>query len=53
VKRRRYRPQLEIEHWEAHLWHILCGKWAEKRCRVCALRDLGKGILEQWNQQPG
>ena len=44
---------LSIEHWEAHLWHIICGRWADRRCRVCGLKDVGKGIPEQWQVTPG
>jgi len=44
--------QFTIEHWEAHLWHIICGKWAERRCRVCAIKNLTRGIPAQWDQKP-
>jgi hypothetical protein len=45
-------PQFEIENWEAHLWHLMCGVWADRRCRVCGLKDACKGIREQWEQKP-
>lgn len=45
-------PQLEIEHWEAHLYHLMCGRWADKRCRVCGLKWKDKNIREQWEQAP-
>jgi hypothetical protein len=44
---------LGVEHWEAHLWHIVCGVWAERRCRVCALKETAKGIPAQWELEPG
>ena len=43
---------VEIEHWEAHLWHLMCGVWADKRCRICALSNNCRGVPEQWNIQP-
>lgn len=39
---------LEIEVWMAHLYHIISGQWAWKKCRVCALKQTAKGILPQW-----
>jgi hypothetical protein len=43
---------LAIEHWEAHLYHIICGVWASRRCRVCALRWKQQGVPEQWELEP-
>ncbi len=44
--------KIEIEHWEAHLWHIVCGVWADRRCRICGLKAKLMKIPEQWNLQP-
>jgi hypothetical protein len=44
--------KLESIHWEAHLYHLICRVWADRRCKVCGLRDVTKGKLEQWNQPP-
>ena len=43
---------LAIEHWEAHLYHIICGVWADRRCRVCAMKSAVHRRAEQWNQKP-
>ena len=44
--------QVEIEHWEAHLWHLMCGVWSDRRCRVCAMASVGLKQPAQWNQRP-
>ena len=44
--------QVEIEHWEAHLWHLMCGVWSDRRCRVCGLKAKLMKLPEQWNLQP-
>jgi|HubBroStandDraft_1064217.scaffolds.fasta_scaffold09317_7 hypothetical protein len=43
---------IEIENWEAHLWHLMCGVWADKRCRICGIADTHRGVLAQWNTKP-
>lgn len=39
---------LSIEHWEAHLYHLMCHVWADKRCRVCRLKYKAEGVPAQW-----
>lgn len=40
--------QPDIRDWEQHLYHLICHVWADKRCRVCAIKDHGRGRPEQW-----
>ncbi len=44
---------LQIEHWEAHLYHMISGRWADKRCRVCGLKWKQQAVPAQWEQEPG
>jgi hypothetical protein len=47
------REHLEIEHWEAHLYHMICGRWADQRCRVCSLKNSTRQVVPQWEVPPG
>jgi hypothetical protein len=44
--------KIEIENWEAHLWHIICGVWADRRCRICGLCNQTTKALPQWDLRP-
>lgn len=48
-------PSIDMRDWYQHLFHLMNGKWAERRCAICHLQDLKSGKtphLSQFHLQP-